>query len=305
MPRGGAHIDSELPAAGAATHARLRLHGIAILLLSTLVFAFSNTLAKWSAQAFPIGEALLFRCIVAVALILPFARPTAIALALRANPGLHLLRIALSAGEVGCYYWALSSLQLVDVTTFYLAAPILLTVIAAATLNERIGRARWLATLVGFAGVLIALRPSGAAFSPPALIALAGSTMYSVVLAATRQLHRTPKGVLVATQFIVLLVASTATVPFGWVTPSLTEALGLGLVGALSMLGNVAVARAFQLAPASALAPFQYVSILWSIVFGYAAFSDVPDGATLLGAAIIIGAGLFILLRERSLHSAT
>lgn len=292
---------SEHPAGGTAVDARMRLRGVAILLLSTAVFAFSNALAKWSAHAFPIGEALLFRSAVAVALISPFARPTAIALELRANPGLHLLRIAFSAGEVGCFYWALASLQLVDVTTFYLAAPILLTVIAAATLNERVGRARWLATLAGFAGVLIALRPSGAAFSVPALIALTGSTMYSVVLAATRRLHRTPKGVLVASQFIVLLAVSAATVPFAWVTPSPTQALALGLVGLLSMLGNVAVVRAFQLAPASALAPFQYVSILWSMLFGYAAFTDVPDGSTLVGAAIIIGAGLFILLRERRL----
>lgn len=292
---------SEHPAGGTAVEARMRLRGVAVLLLSSAVFAFSNAIAKWSAEAFPIGEALLFRSVVAVALISPFARPTAIVRALSANPGLHLLRVAFSAGEVGCFYWALSSLQLVDVTTFYLAAPILLTVIAAATLNERIGRARWLATIVGFAGVLIALRPSSAAVSLPALIALAGSTMYSIVLAATRRLHQTPKGVLVASQFIVLLAASVATVPFAWITPSPTQALVLGLVGALSMLGNVFVVRAFQLAPASALAPFQYVSILWSILFGYAAFADVPDAATLLGAAIIIGAGLFILLRERRL----
>ena len=293
--------NSEPRVANAAPDAGMRLRGVAVLLLSTAIFAFSNAIAKWSAQAFPIGEALLFRSAVAVALISPFARPTAIARALRANPGLHVLRIAFSAGEVGCFYWALASLQLADVTTFYLATPILLTVIAAATLNERIGRARWLATLAGFAGVLIALRPSSAAVSLPALIALAGSTMYSVVLAATRRLHQTPRGVLVASQFIVLLAASAATVPFAWITPSGAQALVLGLVGVLSMLGNVAVVRAFQLAPASALAPFQYVSILWSILFGYAAFADVPDGATLLGAAIIIGAGLFILLRERRL----
>ncbi len=292
---------SEHPAGSTAVDARMRLRGVAVLLLSTAVFACSNALAKWSAEAFPIGEALLFRCAVAVALIVPFARPTAMARALSANPVLHLLRIAFSAGEVGCFYWALASLQLVDVTTFYLAAPILLTVIAALTLNERIGRARWLATLAGFAGVLIALRPTSAAVSLPALIALVGSTMYSIVLAATRRLHQTPKGVLVASQFIVLLAASAATVPFAWITPTPAQALALGLVGALSMLGNVAVVRAFQLAPASALAPFQYVSILWSALFGYAAFADVPDGATLLGAAIIIGAGLFILLRERRL----
>ena len=285
--------------AAVESESRTRLAGIGLLIVSTLIFACSNVLAKWSTIGFPVGEVLFVRSLVSMCLIAPFVRPVDVVIALRTNPLVHLLRVTLSTSELACFYVAVSTLQLADVTTFYLSSPILLTIISAVALREGIDRRRWIATFVGFAGVLIALRPSGAAFSLPALTALAGSAMYSVVLATTRLLRRTPNVVLVVLQLLAVLVASAVTLPFAWVMPSFGQFAMLGLVGAVSILGYLAVARALQLAPASVVAPFNYLSIIWSVAFGYFVFADVPDRFTLAGAAVIIAAGMFILLHER------
>ena len=276
-----------------------RLQGIALLALSTLIFAFSNVLAKYLTADYPIGEALVIRSLIALILMAPFVRATPIIAALRAEPGLHALRMVLTAAEIYCFYYAVSLLQLADVTTFYLAGPLMLTATSAIVLHEQVSRARWLATVAGFVGVVVALRPSAGAVSLPALIALLGAAMYSVVLLATRSLRRTPNTVLVPLQLVSLLLAGAITLPFAWTTPTLT-ALGLMIVvGTIAIGGYVCVNRALALAPASVVAPFQYLSLVWAITGGYLAFQDIPDHATLAGAAIIVAAGLFTLLLER------
>ena len=270
-----------------------------MLALSTFVFGFSNVMAKYLTHAYPIGEALLIRSGVALLLLTPFMRPVDVVLALRSDPWAHLLRMIVTAAEINCFYWAVSVLQLADVTTFYLSTPIVLTAIAATVLREKVDPLRWVATCLGFVGVLIALRPSAGALAWPALVALAGSTLYSVFLALSRRLRRTPGKVMVFLQLASLAVAGGATVPFAWTTPSLDGLALMATVGLIGFLGYILVNRALQLAPASVVAPFQYLSIIWSIALGYLTFGDVPSATTLGGAALIIAAGAVILLLER------
>jgi len=137
------------------------------------------------------------------------------------------------------------------------------------------------------------------ALGGPALVALAGSTLYSVFLALSRRLRRTPGKVMVFLQLASLAVAGGATVPFAWTTPSLDGLALMATVGLIGFLGYILVNRALQLAPASVVAPFQYLSIIWSIALGYLTFGDVPSATTLGGAALIIAAGAVILLLER------
>jgi drug/metabolite transporter (DMT)-like permease len=270
-----------------------------MLALSTFVFGFSNVMAKYLTHSYPIGEALLIRSGVALLLLTPFMRPVDVVLALRSDPWAHLLRMIVTAAEINCFYWAVSVLQLADVTTFYLSTPIVLTAIAATVLREKVDPLRWVATCLGFVGVLIALRPSAGALAWPALVALAGSTLYSVFLALSRRLRRTPGKVMVFLQLASLAVAGGATVPFAWTTPSLDGLALMATVGLIGFLGYILVNRALQLAPASVVAPFQYLSIIWSIALGYLTFGDVPSATTLGGAALIIAAGAVILLLER------
>ncbi len=221
--------------------------------------------------------------------------------ATRISPRIQLLRITLSTMEIEpSYYWAINSLQLADVSAFYLSSPIMLTALSAVVLRETVDRARWLAIVVGFVGVLVALHPSAHAAAWPACVALLGSALYAVVLTTTRSLRRTPNRVLVALQLVSVVVAGGATLPFAWITPTWPALFMLSVVGLISISGSILLNRALQLAPASVIAPFQYASIVWAIMFGFVFFGDIPDAALIAGALIIIGAGLFILLRERS-----
>jgi drug/metabolite transporter (DMT)-like permease len=198
------------------------------------------------------------------------------------------------------YYLAVSVLPLADVSAIYLAAPIYVTGMSALFLGEQVGWRRWSAVLVGFAGVLIALRPGGATLSPYALAALAGSLAYAVMIVSTRRLRGVPNTVLVFTQVSALFVATMVTAP-GWVLPTPMQAVKLALVAVISMGGFLCMNRGVQLAMASVIAPFQYSSIIWAVLLGWVVFGDIPGAAVVTGSAVIIAAGLFIALRERRL----
>jgi drug/metabolite transporter (DMT)-like permease len=295
---------SASPDERASDERRSRLIGILLVSFSTLVFGLNNAIAKYLTHAYPNGEALAVRASFALLLLLPFVRLRDLKAAATTNPWLHLTRMLFSAVEIACFYWAVSLLQLAEVSTFYLATPILLTAISALALGERVGPWRWGATLIGFVGVLIALRPSGSALSWPALVALSGSLIYAIFLAITRRVREASSTVLVASQLVALSVAGTVTLPFAWTTPSLTGFALMAAVGAIGIIGYFCVNRGLQLAPASTVAPFHYLSIIWAVLLGYLAFGDIPETPTLIGAALIVAAGAFILYRERKRASS-
>jgi drug/metabolite transporter (DMT)-like permease len=135
----------------------------------------------------------------------------------------------------------------------------------------------------------------------PAMIALAGSMAFAVLMLITRSLRATPDIVLASTQFLGTLIFGILVAPFGWITPT-WGSLGFFIAsGAISVCALLCVNRSLKLAPASTVAPYQYSMIIWAVMFGYVVFGDVPSVATIAGAAVIIGAGLYIFLRERDL----
>jgi drug/metabolite transporter (DMT)-like permease len=183
--------------------------------------------------------------------------------------------------------------------TYYLAGPIYVAAFAAFWLGEKIDKPRILAIGVGFVGVLIALRPSTATLSLPALIALAGSLFYSLLMITTRKLRETDDATLVFGQILGTLIFGIIAAPLAWVTPGPLDLAGLFLLGIVSMTAHVCVNRSLKIAPASVVAPYQYTLIVWAIVLGYLFFGDVVQFWTLVGAAVICGAGLVLLLLER------
>lgn len=287
------------------------LRGIVLTLVSAILFSGTNAAAKWVMHDVPTGELLWMRGIVALGLIsLAITRAELAALRRSGQMGLHVLRVLCSSIEVFCFYWVIAHTPLADMTAIYLAAPIYVTAMAALFRRERVEWRRWAAVLAGFAGVLIAVRPSGAGLSVWALVGVGGSVLYAVSLVATRQLRGAPSTILVATQMAGLIVMSSLTaLPSrsfpAWVMPTALEFALMLAIGVVSMVAFWCVNQGLRLAPASAVAPINYSSILWATVAGYLIFDDMPTFSTLLGAAIIIAAGLFIVLqRARSSRMA-
>jgi drug/metabolite transporter (DMT)-like permease len=274
--------------------------GIGFMLMAVFLFALNSAAGKWLVARYPVGEFMLIRSSFTLLFLSPFIwRAGRAAFANAPKPGVQVLRVVLASLEVAMFFWAVSYLPLADTTTFYLAGPIYVTALSVLLLGERVGWRRWTAVLVGFTGVVIALRPSSSSLTLPALIALAGSVTYALVIITTRVLRQTNDIMLMTTYFTGAVAFGLATVPFGWVTPSAFDLLCLGAVGFSNIVAQFCVIRALKLASASVVVPYQYTLIVWSVVFGWLMFAELPDGYTVAGAAIIVAAGLYIFWRER------
>ena len=276
--------------------------GIGLMMLGIFSFSLNDALGKWLAEQYPASQVLLFRSIAALIVLLPIvARQGFRQIVAPVRPRLQLIRAVLAAVETGMFYVAVAYLPLADTMTYYLAGPIYVTLLAAIFLREQVGWRRWTAVIVGFLGVVLALRPSAASLSWPTLIALAGSLIYAVFLTITRSLRGTPDSVMALWQLAAALVIGVVAAPFTWTPFHRWYDVGLlALLGVVALFAIICINRSLSLAQASVVVPFQYSMIIWAIVFGYVFFGDVPHWLTLAGAAVIIGAGLFIFFREQT-----
>jgi drug/metabolite transporter (DMT)-like permease len=276
------------------------LLGILMMLLGILLFSVNDVMGKWLVATYTVGQVVLLRSIAALLVIAPFVVKQGLRRTLRPErPGLQLLRVTLGSCEVALFYWAVSYLPLADTMTLWLAAPVWAVVLAALLLGERVDAMRWLAVLAGFLGVAIALNPSSQSLTLPAVIALVGSFSFAAMMITGRQLRGTPDVTLVAWQTLGALVMGLVLLPFGWVTPSATDIGLLSLLGIVAMVAHLCVTRSLKLAEASVVVPYQYTLIVWALIFGWAVFGDWPTPAMLVGGALIIAAGLALLLLER------
>src|SRR5580698_9524558 len=278
-----------------------RLAGVGLMVLAVFMFSFGDALGKFMVATYSVGQLLWLRACAALVVLAPMVWRHRAEFTRLERPWLQLLRVTLSTIEVAAFFLATVYLPLADVITYYLACPIFVTALSAIVLRERVGWRRWSAILIGFCGVLIALRPSSQTVSWPAMIALSGSLSFAVLMLITRMLRATPDIVLASSQFVGTFLLGLVMSPFGWVTPSFAS-LGLfAAAGCISVSALLCVNRSLKLAPASVVVPYQYSMIVWAVIFGFVVFGDMPAWPTIAGAAIIIGAGLYIFLREQKL----
>jgi drug/metabolite transporter (DMT)-like permease len=290
------------PAARPATRNTARI-AIAVMLLAMLMFTLNDVMGKWLVATYSVGQVLLIRSAAAMIVLSPFLwRDGLKPLFAVERPGMQALRVLLSSAEVYCFYFAVITLPLADVMTYWLAAPIYVAAMSPFLLGERVGWRRWLAILIGFGGVVIALEPSAATLTAPALISILGSFCFAFMMLSGRALRGTPDTTLVFWQIVGAGLFGVVTAPFGWVTPTAFDLALLGLLGVVAMVAHMLVNRALKLADAAVVAPFQYTLLFWAVIFGFIVFGDIPRPAMLVGAAVIVAAGLFIFFRERMLE---
>jgi drug/metabolite transporter (DMT)-like permease len=284
----------------AADERSARLAGIGLMLAAVCMFSLGDALGKFIVATYSVGQLMLLRAASSLVLLAPLMWRHRGQFRRIERPWLQLLRVVLSTLEIAAFFLSAAYLPLADVVTYYLATPIFVTALSALVLHERVGWRRWSAVLTGFCGVVIALQPSVQTVTWPAMIALGGSLAFAVTMLITRSVRATPDIVLSAAQFAGTLVFGIVVAPFGWITPT-SGSLGFFVAsGAISVCALLCVNRSLKLAPASTVVPYQYSMIVWAVMFGYVVFGDVPSIATIAGAAIIVGAGLYIFLRERA-----
>ena len=270
------------------------------MLLGMLLFALNDTLGKWLVATYTVGQVLLLRSATGLAILAPLVLRRGVLTVWRVDkPGLRVLRVALSTAEVFCFYWAVRFLPLADVMTFWLAAPIWVAMLSPFLLGERIGLRRWLAIMIGFGGVVIALAPSGELHPGATLVAIVGTLCFALMLITGRALRGTPDITLVVWQMAGALAVGLVLAPIDWVPPGAVDVALLCALGIVAMLGHLCVSRALKLVDAGVVAPFQYTLLPWAILLGWLFFGDAPRPDMLLGGAIIVSAGLYIFVRER------
>ncbi|HEY4252355.1 MAG TPA: DMT family transporter [Roseomonas sp.] len=269
--------------------------GILLMLAGVLLFSLNDTLGKWLVATFSVGQVLVLRSLAALALLSPFlVRDGLVRLLEVPRPRLQLLRVAFGTAEVASFYWAVSMMPLADAMTYWMAAPVFVTLISAAVLREKVEAKRFAAVALGFAGVLLAMGPGLGARPLPVLIALVGALFYALFVVCTRSLRAARDTQLVAFQMGGGLLLGLVLLPFGWVPPGLLDVALLFGLGIAATLAHVAVTRSLRLAPASIVVPWQYSFILWAALFGWLAFGDVPGPGVAVGAAVIVLAGFWL-----------
>jgi drug/metabolite transporter (DMT)-like permease len=286
-----------------ADNARNRLTGIALVSFTYVIFTLLDGSAKWLVASVPVIVVVwlrfLMHAIFASALLFPLRGRS---LVKTNHLRWHIVRGAMFCAMTGINFWALQYLQLAVTSSIFFIVPILIALMAAPMLGEKLDAGRWAAILAGFAGVLVIVRPGSADFHPAMLLSLVNAVLYALFNLSTRQLaaYDPPETI----QFLPAVVASILLAPFaiaGWQSPAgWLEWTILCLLGVLGGLGHYLLALAHRYAPATVIAPFLYQQVIYMALFGYLVFGDVPGAGVWIGAAIVIASGLYLFARERS-----
>jgi drug/metabolite transporter (DMT)-like permease len=270
--------------------------------ITFVLFAILDCGAKWLVQTLPVFQVVWLRFLFHALLSTVMLAPRIGAGILRSRrPKLQFARAVFMPLMTGLNFWALQYLQLAETGAIQFSVPIIIALIAAPLLGERMDRARWTAIMIGFAGVLVIVRPGTQGFHPALILSIINAVLYALFNLMTRQLaaHDSPE----TTQFYSSVGATLAITPFAlaaWqAPPGALQWTILVLIGISGGLGHYFLALAHRYAPASVLAPFLYQQIIWMMILGYLVFGDVPDAAVLVGGAVVIASGGYLFWRER------
>lgn len=263
-------------------------------------FAVMDAFVKWLVTDYPVTQVVALRSWFGLPLLCLLAHFQGGWRQLKTRrPLAHLARYILVLALSFSFFWALSQMKLVDAVAITFAAPILIAALSVPLLGESVGVRRWAAIGVGFLGVLIMLRPGMGVFQWAALVALCSAVFYSLLMITTRALKASETTVaLMLYPQLGISLTGLVFAPLFWMTPTLGD-LGLfALAGAFGSVGIICLTHAFRLAPVAVVSPFEYSAMIWATLLGFLVWRELPDAATLMGAFIVIGSGLYIIYRE-------
>jgi drug/metabolite transporter (DMT)-like permease len=284
--------------------------GIALQLGATFLFTAMGALIRYVGDRVPIGEAVFARSFLAlIPLFLFYAWRRELSSGFKMNrPMMHFTRAFTGIVAMVLLFLGLTRLPLADSTAISFITPLINVALAAIFLGEAVRLWRWSAVVVGFIGVMVMLSPHLGATewtstaSVGAIMTLAGAFFTAAAMTQVRSLTKSETTASLVFSFqLIASVCGIATLPWGWVWPSPGDALALLGVGVLGGIAQIMLTDSYRYAAASVVAPFSYTAMIWAVVLGYFMFDELPEPIVLVGAAIVIAAGLFVIFRERAL----
>ncbi len=285
---------------------RAPLRAAGWMLLAAGSFVAMGVLAKTLGQRLHPLEVAFARAVFGLLTVAPLVLREGPRLWVTPHWRLHLWRGLLGTTAMASAFYAVARLPLAEATAYGYTRPLFLVVLAAWFLGERLGPTRLAATLAGFAGVLVMLRPTVSGLAPGAAVALFGAACAAGVGVLLRRIaQRDRPAVMLAWLGALgtLLLAGPAALV--WRAPTAAELALMGAMGLAGTLTQIAFLRAYRLAEASALAPLDYVRLPLAVAVGWALFGEWPDAAALLGALVVVGAGLLLVVRENAAAART
>lgn len=292
------------------------LVGILCLCLGVLVFSIQDALIKAVAGTYPVGEALFIRAIVALPILLVIVHRD-VGLAALASPNWRFLatRSTILFVSYLAYYLAIPALPIAAAAALFFMAPLLIMTMAGPYLGERVPWQSLAAGAVGLVGVIVMVNPGAGIFEWAALLSLASAWLYSfsqlmarkigVVESATTMAFYQNAAYLIGGVAISAMFAATGLQGNGhpsldflmrpWLWPTLRDLMMMGACGVIAAVGMVLLGQAYRLAPANKAATFEYSGLLWAPLWGFLFFAEIPGTGTLVGALLIVGAGIFAL----------
>ena len=292
------------------------------LVAGVTVFSLQDVIIKWISGRYPVNEVVFIRSCFAILPILFIAHLEGGLHVLRTNHFWgHIFRVIFMFGAYICYYLSLAALPLAETVSIFFSAPIFITIFSAVLLGEKVEVRSWIAVLAGFLGVIVMLKPGSEMIDPAALLALFSALFYATGSIITRRLGKTESGVsmtfYVAVMYIVFsslftLVLNNMTVSSKhhpsfaflfreWCLPSPGDTFLLMLTGLIAASGFYFLAQAYRLAQPSTIAPFEYIAVPLSVVWGYLFFKDTLAFQSVAGMILIVGSGLFIFGSKKGL----
>jgi drug/metabolite transporter (DMT)-like permease len=285
-----------------ASRSSQALKGCALMVCAVGLFPFLNASVKLLSAGYPVPQIVWARFAGhLVFVMIAFLPWRGIRLLVAQRPGLQIGRSFLLLASTAFYMSGIAGVPLATASVILFSTPLIVAALSQPLLGEHVGPRRWIAMLVGFAGVLVVFRPGSTPVGAAGFLIFGSAVAYSLYQIVSRRsgVHDTAETGIVYAALVGTAVASLF-VPFVWKTPqTLVDAAlfcGLGIFGGF---GHYLVTRAFQLAPAAVVSPLGYLELVGMTALGYLIFGNVPDAHTITGAAIIIGSGLYIAGRER------
>lgn len=280
--------------------------GILLMLLGIVLFTAMDALAKGLIARYPTPQVIWARFAGQALIVAILLGPRKIIPTLNSNfPRLHILRSAFQLGATALFFASLGYIGLAEATALTDINPILITLGAAVFLGERLGPRRILGVVVAMIGALIVVRPGIGVFSPAALLPLGCAVCYAGASLLTRKLgqHEGPWTSLLHAALFGSVITGLA-MPFVWQPIDSADVMLFGALGVLGTAAQLCVIRSFSMAEASAVAPFAYIGIVFAAIWGIVLYDEYPDKFTVLGALVIVAAGLYVWHRETNARRA-